>query len=77
MQRKNFKQQMEQRHHVMFTVSRVSTFVENGRRGYKYLPVSQFGLLNLTIPQANKIARQFNLTDDYVCVTNLLDDEKE
>lgn len=72
--KQKWTERFNQKNDFDFTVSRVVVSRVNCTRVTKLIPVTQFSLFGVTVTEAQKIARSFNVLSDHVCMITLIEE---
>lgn len=72
--KQKWTERFNQKNDFDFTVSRVVVSRVNCTRVTKLIPVTQFSLFGITVTEAQKIARSFNVLSDHVCMITLIEE---
>lgn len=72
--KQKWTERFNQNHDFDFTVSRVIVTRVAYARVTKLIPVTRFSLFGITVSEAQKIARSFNVLSDHVCMLSLIEE---
>lgn len=67
-------ERFNQKNDFDFTVSRVIVTRVAYARVTKLIPITKFSLFGITVSEAQKIARSFNVLSDHVCMITLIEE---